>query len=332
MRRLLVRLMALFVFDKQKRKAFRKRYLYSPMERHLMGMEEKIDSLRKECAEWRGVQGFGLDFAGFRRNHGLVRAVQRVELDVFREVARVCRENGIQYWMSFGTLIGALRHQGFVPWDDDIDVCMMDDGFRKFAEIAPTALNPKICRLVALPNQIMRIYNVKFPPDENKLVDWMLLRMEKGSISPAVDIYPCYRCGAQTDEDSAFYLELQAKKRSIEDRLVDTSGYAEETPLLEAWRRRLVKPDGDHIIIGLEENSHQKRRPLRFSDVFPLRETMFEGEMHPIPRLAEYFLFRLYGDFTFPTNTHGHVELDSIGDEQLRRLMDYVPLSDRERT
>ena len=128
----------------------------------------------------------------------------------------------------------------------------------------------------------------------------------------------------------AFYQECQARKRVIEDRLADISGYAEETPLLDAWRQRIAKPDGDHVIIGLEENSRFKRRPLKMSDVFPLRETMFEGEMHPIPRMAEYFLFRLYGDFCFPTNTHSHVEFASLDDEYLRRLVDYVPSSDGE--
>ena len=60
-----------------------------------------------------------------------------VELDLLNEFKRVCKEYGIRYYAVGGTLIGAARHNGFIPWDDDIDVAMMWDDFKKFMEIAP---------------------------------------------------------------------------------------------------------------------------------------------------------------------------------------------------
>ena len=60
-----------------------------------------------------------------------------VELDLLNEFKRVCKDYGLSYYAVGGTLIGAARHKGFIPWDDDIDVAMMWDDFKKFMEIAP---------------------------------------------------------------------------------------------------------------------------------------------------------------------------------------------------
>ncbi len=47
-----------------------------------------------------------------------------------------CIENGLVYWLGFGTLLGAVRHNGFIPWDDDVDVCMPRKDYQKFLKIA----------------------------------------------------------------------------------------------------------------------------------------------------------------------------------------------------
>lgn len=58
--------------------------------------------------------------------------------------ADVCEQNDIPFQLYAGTLLGAVRHQGFVPWDDDIDVLMSRDAYDRFLQIAPQALNPDI--------------------------------------------------------------------------------------------------------------------------------------------------------------------------------------------
>ena len=70
----------------------------------------------------------------------LLRKVQLVQLEIAKEVRRVCEENGIQYFLCCGTLIGTIRHKGFIPWDDDLDIGMLRPEYEKFCRIAPKAL------------------------------------------------------------------------------------------------------------------------------------------------------------------------------------------------
>lgn len=69
-----------------------------------------------------------------------LRRVQLVQLEIAKEIKRVCDKNGIDYFMDGGTLIGAVRHKGFIPWDDDLDFSMVRDQYERFLEIAPYEL------------------------------------------------------------------------------------------------------------------------------------------------------------------------------------------------
>lgn len=62
-------------------------------------------------------------------------ALQEKSLEIFKYFQKICKEHGLRYWVGGGTLIGALRHQGFIPWDDDIDVFMPRPDYEKFYAI-----------------------------------------------------------------------------------------------------------------------------------------------------------------------------------------------------
>ena len=72
-----------------------------------------------------------------------LRKVQLVQLEIAKEIDRICRENDIAYFLAGGTLLGAIRHKGFIPWDDDLDVGMLRTEYEKFLEIAPEKLSPR---------------------------------------------------------------------------------------------------------------------------------------------------------------------------------------------
>lgn len=60
-----------------------------------------------------------------------------IELELFKKFDEICRKHHLTYYVDYGTLLGAVRHNGFVPWDDDMDVAMFRDDYAKFQKIAP---------------------------------------------------------------------------------------------------------------------------------------------------------------------------------------------------
>ena len=68
-----------------------------------------------------------------------VRAVQDKILEIMKYIDRLCRENGIVYYIMGGTALGAVRHGGFIPWDDDLDIFMTPDQYEKFKCVFETA-------------------------------------------------------------------------------------------------------------------------------------------------------------------------------------------------
>lgn len=74
-------------------------------------------------------------------NSEVLRQAQLKMLGILVELDKICNKHNIGYWLDAGTLLGAVRHGGFIPWDDDIDVCMSRSDYEKFIEVCATELD-----------------------------------------------------------------------------------------------------------------------------------------------------------------------------------------------
>ena len=75
--------------------------------------------------------------------YGRMDRIREMELELLTEIDRICKENGIAYFLSAGTMLGAVRHQGFIPWDDDVDIGMLPEDYEKFLKVCPKSLSAR---------------------------------------------------------------------------------------------------------------------------------------------------------------------------------------------
>ena len=76
----------------------------------------------------------------FNPDGSLLRRQQMRMLEILLEVDKICKKHNIRYWLSSGTLIGAMRHDGFIPWDDDLDIEMMRSDYLRLMKVLPAEL------------------------------------------------------------------------------------------------------------------------------------------------------------------------------------------------
>lgn len=79
-----------------------------------------------------------IDTTRFKKKIDDMDKVHELQLELLSFFDDVCKKNNLRYFLAGGTLLGAVRHKGFIPWDDDIDLAMPRDDYEKFLKLAPT--------------------------------------------------------------------------------------------------------------------------------------------------------------------------------------------------
>ena len=126
-----------------------------------------------------------------------------VQLDILEIVNQICRDNNLHYSLYAGTLLGAVRHQGFIPWDDDLDVCMPRDDYEKFLKIWKDNEHPGY---VLQNKRITPSFTQSFSKIRKDHTTFLQYEWEKGRYHTGifVDIFPIDRCPASSLKQKAF--------------------------------------------------------------------------------------------------------------------------------
>lgn len=114
----------------------------------------------------------------------------QILLEILIEFDRICRENKLKYSLAYGTLLGAVRHKGFIPWDDDVDVLMPREDFEKFCHLGKEEISNKFF-LQTNETEKEYPYNIARLRKNNTTMiyeKWQRAGFHQGIY---IDIYPC---------------------------------------------------------------------------------------------------------------------------------------------
>lgn len=112
-----------------------------------------------------------------------------VQLQMFDRYAQFCRENSLRYYLASGTLLGAIRHRGFIPWDDDIDVVMPRPDYERFLRLARGGLSPHY-RVLSIHETPDCIYPFAEVVDTRTTLEELTVVLSCRVIGVYIDVFP----------------------------------------------------------------------------------------------------------------------------------------------
>lgn len=268
---------------------------------------------------------------------------QKYLLKLFREVDEICREHNLRYVLAGGSLIGALRHEGFVPWDDDVDLYMPRPDWEKFTEICKTELPPD--REIQC-SEVDRNYTNSFPryASTNTCVIHKSQIIGKDCGGEIIDILTLDPVPADDKE----YEKYRTHMMIYSDLINISVGYSDrwEIPasmylkyllsyIFLGKKRTLAKLEKIMFSYKEEECDRYAMRwggcPFLFDKdmMFPVKDGDFEGQKAMIPNKCSDYLIWHYGDEWAYMPPHdkreGHVAVcvDDLPYQELRE--EYMP-------
>lgn len=242
-----------------------------------------------------------------------LRQAQLVMLRSLRIVDHICRKYGLLYWLHGGTLLGAVRHKGFVPWNDDLDIAMPRKDYERFVTIALRELPDDL--LLQTPDTEKAYRPYKIPKIRDKFSRFI---EDKETVPYCqgifIDIYPFDSYPA---EWIMSLLNLQHRLKIYRRRFpkgsparvlcnlgLNTFGQPVIVSLkCIEWiaancRDKFFNNEGDEFITYGTETA--RKPPFKKTEVYPLQELSFEGYTFYGPVNTDGYLKKIYGDYMTP--------------------------------
>ncbi|RDY25012.1 LicD family protein [Romboutsia maritimum] len=238
----------------------------------------------------------------------VLRKLQLTTLEIMIVIDEICRENNITYWMDAGTLLGAIRHDGFIPWDDDCDICMPRKDYEKFIKIVEGKL-PDGLKYENKDSKEWSQTDIDIKPSFAKIyyLDYFKGK-ERGSDLNCrgvfIDIFPmdsvvpemCSKKWARALNTIAYFRNVNPKTTKARIKY-----YLQQMKIENIWINKCKKLEKNkkatHIVYGIDTPFMENRYLHKKEDIYPLRELNFEGYKFFGPNNYHTYLTIYYGDY-----------------------------------
>lgn len=234
-------------------------------------------------------------------------AHQAALLRLLREFDRVCKALNIAYVLYAGTLLGAVRHQGFIPWDDDLDVLMLREDYDRFMAEAPAVLDTDTFYLQKEFSEHWPLFFSKLRLNGTTCLEKIHPKDPRMHQGIYIDIFPC-----DSARKTALGRRMQfAASKVVIAKALDKRGYDTDStvkkvvialcrllpqkPFLRAARRGAADGDVAHTFLAGARSYGKNVIPRRF--LTQRCEVTFEGGTYPAPADYDACLQMLYGDY-----------------------------------
>lgn len=235
----------------------------------------------------------------FNPEGSLLRRQQMRMLELLLEIDRICKKHDIPYWLSSGTLLGAVRHHGFIPWDDDLDIEMLWEDHQRLMRVLPTELPPTMALQTTETDYNYFFFYAKVRDRRSLLEEsnrYDRFWKEKGIY---IDVSPIHR--------QPLWLHLLSEK--MQGHVYKIMRLMGETDK-DMWKVRFITRMNEKLFFPImralcrwSKATHTFafgipfHAPRPIESILPLTEAEFEGHMFPVPKDSHTYLTLMYGDY-----------------------------------
>jgi len=230
------------------------------------------------------------DIRDVQKAAGPLRELQECDVMLLKAFHEICKQLNLEYWIDSGTLLGMYRHQGFIPWDDDMDVCMSRDDYERALELLPDVCARYGIDVSEFPDYPMACFGIGYKHQETGIwLDVFPVDMIEG-----IDISSSERAILQNLTDYKKYYLKRRKRKTVESIKTVKNKY---------MHRNLVSGNDTLFYLGVEYD-YYKYILNRKENIYPLKTASFEGTDVTVPNNTEAYLNSIYGDsyMQFPRN------------------------------
>ena len=271
-------------------------------------------------------------------NQNKLRRLQAIELSILRSVKEICDKHQLTYYLAYGTLLGAVRHEGFIPWDDDVDILMPRPDFERFMYLADHELEKPLIlqtkekdksfpfghaqvqntqiKIRTATRQNAQVWNAWIdilPLDampKNKLHFFtrkyhILYRRMMCNLADFPDIVNIHKTGRPWYENLIIFIAIKTHPER----------YLDSYKQYRKFHNYLSQYPFEKGYYLVDAYSYYKFKSLFKKSIYGKGTVLlFEGEQYRVPEQYEFYLKQIYGDYMTlpPKNKRNHHEREFV--------------------